>query len=76
VPAVGGEHEARIRAELDEAGIGGRHTVVDVDPIHVVARFAELGLHISSMGRPAEEDPVLFEAAAAAGVLAAERTRL
>ena len=76
VPAVGGENEARIRAELDEAGIGGRHTVVDVDPIDVVARFEELGMHISSMGRPAADDPVLFEAAAAAGVLAAERARL
>ncbi|HEY3724531.1 MAG TPA: DUF3866 family protein [Acidimicrobiia bacterium] len=76
LPAVGGEREARIRAELDEAGIGARHAIVGVDPIDVVARFAELGLQISSMGRPAAEDPVLFEAAAAAGVLAAERARL
>ncbi len=76
VPAVGGEREARIHAELDEAGIGAHHTVVDVGPVDVVGRFAALGLRISSMGRPAAEDPVLFEAAAAAGVLAAERAHL
>jgi hypothetical protein len=32
---------------------------------------AQHGLRIASMGRPAEDDPALFQAAAAAGALAA-----
>jgi hypothetical protein len=34
--------------------------------------FEQHGLHVTSMGRPAADDPVLFEAAAAAGILAAQ----
>jgi hypothetical protein len=37
----------------------------------VVDLFAARDLHVESMGRPAAADPVLFEAAAAAGILAA-----
>jgi hypothetical protein len=33
--------------------------------------MAANGLHVDSMGRPAAVDPVLFESAAAAGVVAA-----
>ena len=35
--------------------------------------FEEYGLRVTSMGRTASDDPVLFEAAAAAGIVAAER---
>jgi hypothetical protein len=75
LPAVGGAPEARIRRDLDEAGLLERHDVVDVEPVDIVARFAAHDLRISSMGRPAADDPVLFEAAATAGVLAARRIR-
>jgi hypothetical protein len=74
VPAVGGEEEARIRADLDAADLTGRHDVVTVDAPDVIAGFAAHGLGIASMGRPAEADPVLFQAAAAAGHVAAERS--
>jgi hypothetical protein len=74
VPAIGGDQEARIRADLAAAGIAARHDVVAVDAPDVVAGFASHDLHISSMGRPAAADPVLFQVAAAAGVLAARRT--
>jgi Protein of unknown function (DUF3866) len=73
IPAVGGREEARIRAGLAEAGLTGRHDLVDVDAPDVIASFAAHDLRISSMGRPAGEDPVLFQAAAAAGALAAQR---
>jgi hypothetical protein len=73
VPAVGGEHEARIRADLDDGGLTERHDLVDVPTVDIVARLEAHDLHIKSMGRPAAADPVLFEAAAAAGVLAAQR---
>lgn len=76
LPTVGGEHEARIRADLVEAGLAARHEIVDVAPVGIGARFAAHDLRISSMGRPADADPVLFEAAAAAGVLAARRASL
>jgi len=73
VPTVGGVEERTIRADLGESGIGKLHDLVDVAPIGAVALLASHGLRVSSMGRPAADDPVLFEAAAAAGVLAADR---
>jgi hypothetical protein len=70
LPTIGGAHEQTLRDELAESGIAERHAVVDVEPTGVVALFETHGLHVTSMGRPAAEDPVLFEAAAVAGVLA------
>ena len=73
VPAVGGEEETRIRADLVEGGVADRHDLVAVPPVGIIERFAAHGLRIASMGRPAADDPVLFEAAAVAGCLAADR---
>jgi hypothetical protein len=74
VPRVGGECEKRIRADLAGAGLDLAHEVVDVEPCGIVEQLAAHGLHIVSMGRPAADDPVLFEAAAASGTVAAART--
>lgn len=71
LPCVGGDEERRLRDELDESGIARRHDVVAVPPAGIVRCFAQRGLHVGSMGRPASADPLLFEAAAAAGILAA-----
>jgi hypothetical protein len=71
VPCVGGDEEQRIRRDLAAAGIDARHEIVDVAPVGAVHLFAARDLQVESMGRAATEDPVLFEAAAAAGVLAA-----
>jgi hypothetical protein len=73
VPCVGGPEEARLRADLVAAGIDRRHDLVDVPAPDVLSLFARHDLDIVSMGRPAAADPVLFQAAAAAGVLAVER---
>lgn len=70
VPKVGGPDEAQLRADLAEAGITARHHVRDAAPVGIVEQFAARGLEVSSMGRPAAADPVLFEAAAVAGVTA------
>ena len=72
VPTVGGDEEHRIRADLAAAGIDARHDLVDVAPVGVLDLFAARDLQVESMGRPATDDPVLFEAAAAAGILAAQ----
>jgi hypothetical protein len=72
LPTVGGSEEAQLRADLARWGLDTRHEVVDVAPVGIVERFAAHDLRIMSMGRPAADDPVLFEAAAAAGVVAAE----
>jgi hypothetical protein len=71
VPCVGGKEEQRIRRDLTTARIEDRHELVDVAPVDAVKLLAGHGLDVESMGRAASEDPVLFEAAAAAGVLAA-----
>jgi hypothetical protein len=73
VPRVGGVDEAQIRRDLARTGVDTRHEIVDVDPVGVLELFATRGLEVESMGRPAAADPVLFEAAAVAGVVAATR---
>jgi hypothetical protein len=73
IATVGGEEERRLRADLDESGIAARHEIVDVAPIGIVDLMEGRDLHVVSMGRPARDDPVLFEMAAAAGRYAAER---
>ena len=50
-----------------------KHEIVRVEHLDIVNRLDAHGLHVVSMGRPASEDPVLFEAAGAAGWVAAER---
>lgn len=73
LPRVGGEKEARLRADLAAAGLAARHEVVELDPPDVLGLFARHGLEVQSMGRPAADDPVLFACGAAAGALAAAR---
>jgi len=69
---IGGDNEEAVRYELAHDHLAARHEVVDVEPIDVVVRMAERGVSVSSMGRPAADDPALFEMAAAAGTLAAK----
>ena len=71
LPCVGGDEEQQLRRDLADSGIDVRHEVVDVEPVGAVQLLARHDLHVESMGRPADSDPVLFEAGAAAGVLAA-----
>lgn len=73
VPRLGGDHEARLRAELADAALDRRHDLVDVDPPDVLALFERHGLDVVSMGRAAADDPALYLAGAAAGALAAAR---
>lgn len=72
LPLIGGPEEDRLRADLAAAGIDARHDIVEVAPPDVLGLFAHHGLDVVSMGRPAADDPVLFQAAAAAGVVAAD----
>jgi hypothetical protein len=71
VPKLGSEQDARLRADLTAAGLDRRHHLVEVDAPDALELFAHHGLHVASMGRPAEDDPALFQAGAAAGALAA-----
>jgi Protein of unknown function (DUF3866) len=73
LPAVGGGAEAQLRSDLAAADVAARHDVVAVAPPDVLTLFAAHGLDVLSMGRPAAVDPILFQCAAAAGVLAAQR---
>ena len=63
--------QARLDADLAAAGIDQRHDVVAVEAPDVLELFTRHGLEIQSMGRPAADDPALFQAGAAAGSLAA-----
>jgi hypothetical protein len=65
------EQAARLAADLHAAGIDRRHELVVLDATDALALLARHQLRVQSMGRPAEDDPALFQAAAAAGALAA-----
>jgi hypothetical protein len=73
VPVVGGPEEKEIRADLARADLDRRHDVVEVEPVGIIELLSTHGLHVISMGRPAADDPVMFEAAAASGTVAARR---
>ena len=72
LPLVGGPEEDTLRAGVAAAGLDVRHDVVTVKPPDILGLFDRHGLAVTSMGRPADADPVLFACAAAAGALAAE----
>jgi Protein of unknown function (DUF3866) len=65
------EQRERLTADLHAAGIDRKHDLVDVDAPGALELLARHDLRVQSMGRWAEQDPALFQAAAAAGVLAA-----
>ena len=65
------EQSKQLHADLDAAGITRRHELVDVDAPDVLELLAQHELRVDSMGRPAADDAALFQAAAAAGALAA-----
>lgn len=69
VPAVDPGVVAALRAELVDAGIEDHHTIAMVEIPDVLRLFEHHGLTISSMGRSATQDPLLFECGAAAGAL-------
>ena len=72
LPLVGGPEEETLRAGMAAAGLDVRHDVVATKPPDILGLFERHGLVVTSMGRPAAADPVLFACAAAAGALAAE----
>jgi hypothetical protein len=73
VPELPAEQAKRLRADLEAAGIDRRHELVAVPAPDALGLFERFGLEVVSMGRPAADDPALFQAAAAAGTLAARR---
>jgi hypothetical protein len=71
LPCVGGVDEAQIRRDLARTGIDALHDIVDVEPVGALQLLDAAGIEVESMGRPAAADPVLFEAGAVAGAVAA-----
>lgn len=67
IPAVGEPVETQIHDDLAAAGITERHAVRAVAIPDVLALLVAADLRVTSMGRPAAADPVLFQCAAAAG---------
>ncbi len=67
LPIVEPRVDVDLRADLEAAGITARHDVLTRPIPDVLALFAAHDLHVTSMGRPAADDPILFQCAAAAG---------
>ncbi|MBW8826400.1 MAG: DUF3866 family protein [Acidobacteria bacterium] len=71
LPVPKGEFEARVRADLEAAGLAVRHRVVAVDTPDVPALLAGRGVEVTSMGRGPADDPGFYAVAGAAGTAAA-----
>lgn len=68
----GGASDPTLGDQLSATGITARHDVETVPVPDIVELMADAGLTVGSMGRPAAEDPILFECAAAAAVVAVD----
>ena len=75
LPNLPADQQAVLHDELDAAGISDRHDIVEVDAPDALALLDRYGLRVESMGRAAADDPALFQAASAAGALAAAHVR-
>jgi len=64
------ELAALVDRQLTDAGVAGRHELVEVTAPDPAKLLGAWGLEVTSMGRGPDEDPLLFAAAAAAGTLA------
>jgi hypothetical protein len=73
VPELPTEQSERLRSDLHAAEIDRRHELVAVPTPDALGLLERYGIEVVSMGRPAADDPALFQAAAAAGTLAARR---
>src|SRR5262245_11234880 len=72
VPILDDAQQAeRLRTDLDAAGIARRHEIMEIDAPDAIDLLLRHDLRVQSMGRAAEDDPALFQAASAAGALAA-----
>ena len=70
IPAVGPPAEPELLAQLVAARVESRHDLGTYEIPDVLALFDAHDLQIASMGRPAADDPILFQCAAAAGAAA------
>jgi hypothetical protein len=73
VPDLPGDHAAQIERQIEQEGLGDRHSLVRADPTAGLRLLLETVPDIRSMGRSLDEVPELFAAAAAAGAVAADR---
>lgn len=71
VPVLPEDRMNQVEGQLDAAGVGERHRLVQVDGGPGLRLLAEKGIRPSSMGRSLDDEPDLFVAAAAAGCHAA-----
>ncbi|MFN2594814.1 MAG: DUF3866 family protein [Actinomycetota bacterium] len=71
LPLLDDDRRGSIRRQLDESGVSQRHAILEVDGGPGLTLLRDKQVDISSMGRSRDEIPELFEAAAAAGALAA-----
>jgi hypothetical protein len=70
-----GPYAARVRADLDAAGLTDRHRLLTVPDPDVPKLLDALGIHVTSMGRGPDEDPGFYAVAGAAGTAAATMLR-
>lgn len=72
LPYLDSVNQARVWEQMERAGVVGKHRVRMVDASFIGKELAVFPWQVTYMGRTYQEDPYFFQAAAAAGVVAAE----
>jgi Protein of unknown function (DUF3866) len=76
LPRVEGRVDADLARAIERSGIADRHEVQVVDATDPLVLLDRFGIAVSSMGRPASDERLLFACATAAGELAGRRVPL
>ncbi|HHW39982.1 MAG TPA: DUF3866 family protein [Syntrophomonadaceae bacterium] len=72
LPELHGSQADLVRSQLEEGGILSKHQVLTRDGRPALEYLERRGILVTSMGRNLQDDPAFFEAAGAAGQVAAE----
>lgn len=72
IPRLSDAQLQQVLAKLESAGIVERHDVQIVDSQSTLAALEKFDLSVTTMGRTVAQDPEFFQAAGAAGIVAAQ----
>lgn len=72
VPTLEAEQSSRVWAQLEEAQVTARHRLIEAPGEPALDLLVREGLEVTTMGRGLREDPAFFQAAGAAGLVAAQ----
>lgn len=72
LPVLSGERRKAVYRKIEGENLAARHEFVERDGRPAVKLIQRMKVNVTSMGRSMDDDPIFFEAAGAAGVVAVD----